>query len=70
LQVPYCSGDLYIGTLRERGAVFPVYSSGHTNLDDIIDHIHDSDLGLCTADDVLFTGQSAGGYGVFQNIDW
>ena len=61
LQVPYCSGDLHLGTQSETN-VDGVRFAGHHIVGGILGTAAAS-LGLADATDVLFTGESAGGIG-------
>lgn len=66
--VPYCSGDVYIGTEKEKNP-FGLYFAGHLQMEAIVDHLLNTTK-LANASLVLLSGQSAGGIGTFQNADW
>ena len=66
--VPYCTGGTYMG--RQRGKNFMGLTfAGHLGLDAIVSDLLNT-TGLASAERVLFSGQSAGGIGVFHNADW
>lgn len=68
--VPYCSGDVHIGT---RTAIvnesLPFYFSGHNTIAAVVEDLV-ARTGIATAEDVIFTGSSAGGFGTFLNADY
>ena len=68
LQVPYCSGDLHLGTQSETNAD-GVRFAGHHIVGGILGTAAAS-LGLADATDVLFTGESAGGIGCVAHTDY
>jgi hypothetical protein len=66
--VPYCTGDVHAGK-RPDGAidgVGPQHFVGHSNLDAFLSRIVPTFAG---AQQVLFAGSSAGGFGVLLNAD-
>ena len=66
--VPYGSGDVFIGTQREKNEM-GLYMAGHLTMEAIIsDLVNKTTFGK--AHSVLLTGASAGGIGTFQNADW
>lgn len=70
VQVPYCSQDLHTGqTLAPSNNTWGLYFSGHFVLQAILDALEASG-GLAQATDILLTGDSAGGIGVWPNLDW
>ena len=66
--VPYGSGDVYIGTQREKNEM-GLYMAGHLTLEAIVSDLVNKTL-LGKAHSVLLSGASAGGIGTFQNADW
>ncbi len=66
--VPYCSGDVYIGTQRHKN-FDGLYFAGHNTMAAIVDHLINT-TGLARAQNVLLSGGSAGGIGTFQSADW
>ena len=70
VHIPYCSQDLWTGRRRAASAVtFSVFFAGRHILEAVLDHL-DRTAGLATADEVILTGESAGGIGVWPNLDW
>ena len=68
LFIPYCSQDLWTGTrTTARSDTWGYYFSGHIILESILDHLK---LSMSNATDIVFTGVSAGGIGVWPNVDW
>lgn len=70
--IPYCSGDCHTGQRKvpsKNPDTWGFYFSGHLNFRLIIQYLADS-MGFVDAQYVLFTGNSAGGLGVFSNINW
>ena len=66
--VPYGSGDIYVGTQREKNNM-GLYFAGHLTVEAVVsDLINTTTFG--SAKMVLLSGGSAGGIGVFQNADW
>ena len=67
--VPYCSGDLHGGNRNTTSKdTWGLHFAGHIVIDAMITQLK-SNNGLGTADLVIFAGGSAGGIGVFYNID-
>lgn len=68
--VPYCTGDGHRGnnTVASK-ATFGWIFDGHANFVAIIEELV-STRGLGNAKRILLTGNSAGGIGVFNNLDW
>jgi ribosome maturation protein SDO1 len=68
--VPYCTGDVHIGTRTKASAeTWGFNFDGYHNFVAIIDMLI-ADYGLGDATQVLLTGVSAGGIGVFHHIDY
>jgi hypothetical protein len=68
--VPYCTGDVHIGTrTKASNETWGFHFDGYHNFVAIIDMLI-ADYGLGDATQVLLTGVSAGGIGVFHNIDY
>jgi len=77
IYVPYCSGDIWSGTIKQPLNPFPQsdgswtgYFQGHTILEDIHAHISMTDNAAATATHAVLTGCSAGGIGTILNCDW
>ena len=64
----YCSGDLWTGT-RKSFDRFGLWFSGHNNLKAAITHLKETE-NLGSASHLLVMGVSAGGWGLFNNIDY
>jgi hypothetical protein len=71
VRVPYCSQDLWSGTRSTRTdpATWGLYFSGHLILAAVLNEL-DSAYGLDGATDIILSGASAGGIGVWMNVDW
>lgn len=70
VMLPYCSGDLHMGTRTAASAdTFGLYFSGHLVLNATLGAL-EGEHGLAGATDILLTGDSAGGIGVWPNLDW
>jgi hypothetical protein len=70
VQLPYCSQDLHMGTRTATSAdTFGLYFSGHHVLNATLAAL-EAAHGLGAATDVLLTGDSAGGIGVWPHLDW
>jgi hypothetical protein len=68
--VPYCSQDLHSGQITEPSdATWGLYFSGHIILESILDAL-DELYNLKEASEIVFTGASAGGIGVWMNVDY
>lgn len=69
--IGYCTGDAHRGNVTNpTNASWGYYLDGHANFVAIIDKlVAEKGLGEPNAQ-VLLTGSSAGGIGVFYNIDW
>lgn len=68
--LPYCGGDLHAGTRTEATKeTFGLFFSGHLIVKALIGQLK-TDNSLGSADTLIFSGQSAGGVGVFNNIDY
>lgn len=64
----YCSGDLWTGT-RTTSDRNGLWFSGHNNIKAAITHLNETE-NLNNATHVLVMGVSAGGWGLFNNIDY
>lgn len=68
--VPYCSGDMWAGTDQKgRWMLGGLQMSGHSILTAALDHLF-SNTSFSMAEEVIFSGASAGGFGVIQHTDW
>lgn len=67
--VPYCSGDLHAGTRTASAETFGLHFAGHLIVKALIAQLS-TDYGLGSAELVVFAGDSAGGMGVFYNVDY
>eukprot|EP00041_Stephanoeca_diplocostata_P007467 m.106215 g.106215 ORF g.106215 m.106215 type:complete len:386 (+) comp16890_c0_seq1:32-1189(+) len=68
--VPYCSQDLHSGTVsKPSNGTFGYRFAGHLTFAAIVSALKTSG-GLATADTVVLSGGSAGGIGVWINLDW
>ena len=69
VHVSYCTQDAHLGqVVRPSNATFGVHFDGHLNLQGIVDDLASD--GIEGAERVLLFGMSAGGIGVFGNVDW
>ena len=74
--VPYCSGDVWMGTKRAAVNPFPQegawrgYFHGHYILEDMYEDISDRHVMSSPPTHAVLTGCSAGGMGVIFNCDW
>jgi ribosome maturation protein SDO1 len=77
VHVPYCSQDLWMGTRTtdspgddpEFNGTFGYFFAGHHILDAVLTELEASH-GLGDATNIVLTGESAGGIGVWPNLDW
>ncbi|CAJ1362141.1 unnamed protein product [Effrenium voratum] len=68
--VPYCSGDLWLGKdTAKRLLIGELQMSGHFILDAVVEHLFNT-TALRRSSLLVFSGQSAGGIGVFHHADW
>jgi O-palmitoleoyl-L-serine hydrolase len=70
---PYCTQDLHTGQVtRSELSVdnWHLYFSGHLVLEAILDDLDKRNNSLKDASDILLTGVSAGGLGVWTNVDY
>lgn len=68
--VPYCSGDMWLGKdTRAQLAKGNVQMSGHLILEALFQHLLENSS-FSSATEIVFSGSSAGGVGVFQHADW
>ncbi len=68
--IPYCSQDLWTGQRTvANNDTYGYYFSGHLILEAVLDEL--DDVGnLKDAKNIILTGESAGGIGVWPNVDW
>ena len=66
--LPYCTGDVHTGTNTEINR-WGLYFSGHINVEATFKYFLAKEK-LGNASKILFTGESAGGIGVFNNADF
>lgn len=67
--VPYCSQDLWTGQrVAASDETFGYFFSGHYVLEGVLEAL--DALGLAGAHDIILTGESAGGIGVWPHLDW
>lgn len=70
MAVPYCSQDLHTGqVLAPSAATWGFYFAGHFIFEAIVADLR-AKAGLGKASDVILSGDSAGGIGVWPNLDW
>lgn len=68
--LPYCSQDLWAGQrTATSNATYGFYFSGHHVLSAVVDALVTGHH-LNTASEIVLTGMSAGGFGVYLNVDW
>jgi hypothetical protein len=68
--VPYCSGDTWLGSSKHGHLkLLGLQMSGHLILETLIERLLNTTV-LGQATDVVFSGSSAGGIGVFHHVDW
>lgn len=68
--VPYCSQDLHSGQRTTTSdETWGLYFSGHLILEAILDDL-DKKYDLNSASEIILTGASAGGIGVWMNVDY
>ena len=71
--IPYCTGDLHSGTVTEPSEeTFGLYFSGHLVFSAVLDVLlaDEQHYGLSSATEVVLSGDSAGGIGVWMNVDY
>ena len=67
--IPYCSQDLWTGQRKINSSqTFGYYFAGHLILEGVLDALDKH--GLRAATQIILTGESAGGIGVWPNVDW
>ena len=72
--LPYCSQDLWTGqranATSPAGSAAPGwYFAGHEILGAVLDAL-EAAHGLSAASEIIMSGESAGGFGVYHNVDW
>lgn len=71
VQVPYCSQDVHTGTRTAKDpAAFNLYFAGHLVFEAVLDALDARTPSLRDATDIILTGDSAGGIGVWPNLDY
>jgi hypothetical protein len=69
--IKYCSGDTFQGTSNRSDVWHGGVVAGHNILEAVLAHVWDTtSFSHPAMHTVLFSGQSAGGIGVFHNADW
>eukprot|EP00035_Acanthoeca_spectabilis_P039984 m.66418 g.66418 ORF g.66418 m.66418 type:complete len:450 (-) comp9817_c0_seq1:67-1416(-) len=67
--IPYCSQDLWTGQRTSATKdTWGFYFSGHLVLEAVLDEL--DQRGLKDATQIILSGESAGGIGVWPNLDW
>jgi O-palmitoleoyl-L-serine hydrolase len=70
VHIPYCSGDLHSGTRTvANDDSYGLYFTGHYVFEAVINDLL-ANYQLSNATDVILSGDSAGGIGVWMNIDY
>jgi hypothetical protein len=70
IDVPYCSQDVHSGTATApSSSSWGLYFAGHNIVRAVLDAL-DAAGGLRQATDIILTGASAGGIGVWINVDY
>lgn len=68
--IPYCSQDLWTGQRKNNSEeTFGYYFSGHLIIDAVLTEL-ENNANLKDAIEIIVTGESAGGIGVWPNVDW
>lgn len=68
---PYCTQDLHSGQVKEASEdTWGLYFSGHLVLEAILDDLDKPPYNLIDATDIIVSGVSAGGIGVWMNVDY
>ena len=68
--VPYCSGDTWTGTQLHNQHLGGLATCGHNIVRALLHHLRNTTATFGTARQLLLSGGSAGGIGVFHNIDF
>jgi len=69
VHIPYCSQDFWTGQrIATSNETFGYYFSGHHILASVLDALDPA--GLSNASEIILTGESAGGIGVWPHLDW
>lgn len=70
VEIPYCSQDLWSGQVTQPNAsTWGLYFSGHLIFEAVLNALQAS-AGLGSATEIVLTGASAGGIGVWINVDY
>lgn len=70
VRVAYCSQDLWTGQVTQASnATYGALFAGHLILDATLSTL-EAEYGLSDAEEIVLTGDSAGGIGVWPNLDW
>jgi len=65
--IPYCSQDLWTGTVTAPNSnTWGWYFAGHKIFEAVLNALHELD----SAEEIILTGESAGGIGVWPNLDY
>ena len=68
--IPYCSQDLWTGQRKTNNDdTFGYFFSGHLILEAVLKEL-ESLSDIKSASQIILTGESAGGIGVWPNVDW
>merc|ERR1711933_1479 len=68
--IPYCCGDWHTGTVtKPTSKTWGLYFDGHYIIKNILDVLI-AKYDILDAKHILINGQSAGGIGTFQNLDF
>jgi hypothetical protein len=70
VNVPYCSQDLHSGTVTvPTNKTWGLYFSGHLIFEAVLNDL-EKKYNLLSATDIVLSGASAGGIGVYMNVDY
>jgi hypothetical protein len=70
VDIPYCSQDLHSGTVTQpTPSTYGLYFSGHLVFQAVVEALI-ANHGMGDATDIILSGASAGGIGVWINVDW
>lgn len=71
VQVPYCTQDLHTGQRVTRDpAAYNLYFAGHHVFEAVLDALDNQTPSLRDATDIVLSGDSAGGIGVWPHLNW